>query len=228
MPRSYLVGVRAADHGAWWRPCPPAQGVEVWVAWRAGNLSVLADEYALPFANALFDRVLVIHALEEADDPAALLREVWRVTAPSGRIILAAANRHGFWSDAEATPFGHGRPFTRRQLESLAQDASLEPAAWSRALFAPPLPWAAAWADGFEVIGARLCPGLSGLILLEAVKHSFAVRRKVSGAPAKVCWRPGPLNPAPAREKRRKRLSRTLVERVAGLERLAAQAVACL
>ena len=36
---------------------------------------------ALPFPNALFDRVLAVHALEESDSPLALLREVggcWR------------------------------------------------------------------------------------------------------------------------------------------------------
>ncbi len=177
---------------------PAAQGVEAWPA-GARNLAVLGDEYALPFANALFDRVLVIHALEEADNPAALLREVWRVMAPSGRVIVAAANRVGFWSDAEATPFGHGRPYTRGQLESLVREAELEPIAWSRALFAPPLQWTARWADGFEQTGAWLWPGLSGLILLEAVKTSFAVRPKGRRAPARA-FSPGALAPSPARK----------------------------
>jgi hypothetical protein len=112
---------------------------------------------------------------------------------------VAVANRLGYWSDAEATPFGHGRPFTRGQLESLVRDASLEPLAWSRALFVPPLQWTARWADGFEPVGARLWPGLSGLILLEAVKRTFAVRPKGRRAPARV-FVPGALNPSPARK----------------------------
>ena len=153
----------------------------------ARNLAVLSDEYALPFANALFDRIFVIHALEEADDPISLMREVWRVMAPSGRVIVAVANRVGFWSDAEATPFGHGRPYTRGQLEVLLRAAELEPVAWSRALFAPPLQWLARWADGFEQVGARLWPGLSGLILLEAVKATFAVHGRQ--APARCSHR---------------------------------------
>jgi len=177
---------------------PAAQGVEAWPA-EGRNLAVLGDEYALPFGNALFDRVLVIHALEEADDPAGLLREVWRVMAPSGRVIVVAANRVGFWSDAEATPFGHGRPYTRGQLEALVREADLEPLAWSRALFAPPLQWTARWADGFEQVGAHLWPGLSGLILLEAVKKTFAVRPKGRRAPARV-FVPGGLTPLPARK----------------------------
>jgi SAM-dependent methyltransferase len=177
---------------------PAAQGVEAWPA-GGHNVAMLGDEYALPFPNALFDRVLVIHALEEADDPAGLLREVWRVMAPSGRVIVAAANRLGFWSDAEATPLGHGRPYTRAQLETLVREAELEPLAWSRALFAPPLQSTARWAEGFEQTGAWLWPGLSGLILLEAVKTSFAVRPKGRRAPARV-FAPGALSPSPARK----------------------------
>ena len=174
---------------------PAAQGVEIWPA-DGRVLSCLTGESSLPFPNALFDRVLVVHALEEADDPLALMREVWRVLAPAGRVIVAAANRRGFWSGAESTPFGHGRPFTRRQLEELVREAELHPLAWSRALFAPPLTWTARWAEGFERTGARLWPGLSGLILLEAVKQTFAVKPKGRRAPARV-FATGALRPAP-------------------------------
>ena len=173
---------------------PAAQGVEVWPT-VGGALACLTDERSLPFPNALFDRVLVIHALEEADDPRALLREVWRVLSPSGRVIVAVTNRRGVWSNSESTPFGHGQPFTRRQLETLVREAELEPVAWSRALFAPPLQWTARWADGFEQIGARLWPGLSGLILLEAVKQTFAVKPRGRRMPVRV-FAPGALQPA--------------------------------
>jgi SAM-dependent methyltransferase len=174
---------------------PAAQGVEVWPA-GGKNLACLADECALPLANALFDRILVIHALEEADDPLAVLREVWRVLAPSGRVIVVVANRRGVWSNSESTPFGHGRPFTRTQLEGLLREAELEPTAWSRALFGPPLQWTARWADGLEAVGARLWPAFSGLIMLEAVKQTFAVRPRGRRARARV-FVPGVLAPAP-------------------------------
>ncbi len=49
--------------------------------------------------------------------PAALLTEVKRVLAPSGRLILVVASRRGMWSHTETTPFGYGRPFSRAQLE---------------------------------------------------------------------------------------------------------------
>jgi SAM-dependent methyltransferase len=183
---------------------PAAQGVEVWPG-QPGNLACLADEFALPLANALFDRILCVQALEESDDPVELLREVARVLAPSGRVILTVAARNGLWSNAETTPFGHGRPYTRGQLESLLREADLEPSGWTRALYVPPFGWAARWAEGFEQVGARIWPRFSGLILMEAVKQTFAVKPK--GAKARVrVFAPGvlpaPAGPAPARTRR--------------------------
>jgi SAM-dependent methyltransferase len=160
---------------------PAQQGVETWPA-DGKNRACLVDEAALPFANALFDRVLVAHGLEEAEDASALLREVGRVLAPSGRIIVGAAARGGLWSHAEHTPFGHGRPFTRRQLETLVREAGLEPVAWSQALYVPPWRPLTGWAEQFEQAGSRLWPGAAGLILLEAVKRTFAAKAKVAKA----------------------------------------------
>src|SRR6202789_773784 len=154
---------------------PAQQGVEAW-ALGARNDAVLVDEAALPFPSALFDRVLAVHALEESDSPLAALTELARVLAPSGRLILVVAARHGLWANVESSPFGHGRPFSRRQLEALVREADLEPAGWTRALYAPPLAWAARWAEGFEQAGARLWPPMAGLILMEARKQTLAAR----------------------------------------------------
>ncbi len=175
---------------------PASQGVEVWPV-EGASASCLSHEAALPFQNALFDRILLVHALEESADPLALLQEVWRVLAPAGRVIVVAANRRGPWSNADGTPFGHGRPYTRGQLEALVREAELEPVAWSRALYAPPWAWAARWAEGFEQAGSIAWPMLSGVILLEAVKQTFAVRPKGLTAPARV-FVPASLAPQPA------------------------------
>jgi len=88
---------------------PAAQGVEAWPAGE-DNRAFLADEAGLALPNALFDRILAVHALEESDDPLQLMRELARVLAPSGRLIVVVTARHGLWADAENTPFGHGRP----------------------------------------------------------------------------------------------------------------------
>jgi SAM-dependent methyltransferase len=154
---------------------PAQQGVEVWPG-GTRNLSTLVAEDALPFANAFFDRILAVHAIEEAPDPVALLREVWRVLAPSGRVIVAVASRHGPWANFEKTPFGHGRPYSRGQLAELMREAELEPSGWTRALYLPPIAWMARWAEGFEMVGSRVWPAVSGLVLMEAVKQTFAVK----------------------------------------------------
>ena len=184
---------------------PAQQGVEVWPG-GARNLSTLACEDALPFANALFDRILLVHALEESPDPVGLLREVWRVLAPSGRVIVAVAARNGLWANAEKTPFGHGRPYSRRQLAELLREAELEPSGYTRALYVPPVAWLAGWAEGFEQAGSRLWPGFAGIVLTEAVKQTFAVKPK--GARARIA-RPvlapagaAPVTQAPHAERR--------------------------
>jgi SAM-dependent methyltransferase len=175
---------------------PSAQGVELWPA-GGRNLACLVDETALPFTNALFDRILMVHGLEEADNPLALLQQAHRVLAPSGRMIVVAAARNGLWAGVEGIPFGHGRPFSRSQLEGLVREAELEPLAWSRALYAPPVGWLAPHAGTFEQVGARLWPGFSGLILLEVVKQSFAVKPRGLGAPVRVLI-PAGVRPMPA------------------------------
>lgn len=182
---------------------PEGQGVEVWPA-GSRNRACLVDETALPLPNAVFDRILAAHVLEECDSPQAVMREAARVLAPSGRVVLAVTARHGLWADAEGTPFGHGRPFSRRQLEALVREADLTPVGWTRALYAPPFAWAARWAEGFEQVGAVAWPPFAGVILMEAVKQTFAVRPKGRAArvPARArpAFAPVPANGKVARE----------------------------
>lgn len=175
---------------------PAGQGVELWPS--AGrNRTLLVDDKRLPFGAGSFDRVLLVHALEEADDPALLLTEAVRALAPAGRIILAAAARGGMWARAEGTPFGHGRPFTRGQLERLVRGVGLEPTAWSQTLYVPPWTPLMGLADGFEQVGRRVAPGFAGVILLEATRQAYA-RIRPSGHGARVRSEAGSLQPQPA------------------------------
>lgn len=175
---------------------PGGQGVEPWPP--AGrNRSLLVDDRRLPFAAGTFDRVLLVHALEEADDARSLMLEAVRAMAPAGRIILIAAARGGLWARAESTPFGHGRPFTRRQLERLVRDAGLEPTAWSQTLYVPPWPPVLPFAEGLEQVGKRVLPGAAGVVLLEATRQAYA-RVRPGGAVAPVAALTPAMNPQPA------------------------------
>ena len=177
---------------------PAAQGVEAW-PFGGPNRVCLVDEGALPFGNSMLERVIAIHALEESADPAAVLDEICRVTAPSGRIILAVAARRGLWAGSETSPFGHGRPFSRAQLERLVREADLTPVGWTRALYAPPMPWAARWAESFEHAGARLWSPFAGIVLMEAVKQTWATtqtpiaKRVRARARARPVFAPAPV-----------------------------------
>ncbi|MDB5421206.1 MAG: Methyltransferase type 11 [Brevundimonas sp.] len=175
---------------------PGGQGVELWPS--AGrNRTLLVDEARLPFAAGAFDRIVLIHALEEADDPAALLTEAVRALAPAGRMILAVAARGGLWARAETTPFGHGRPFTRGQLERLVRQVGLEPTAWSQTLYTPPWRPLLGMADGIEQMGGMIGLGTAGVILLEASRQAYA-RVMPSGSPARVRANTPELVPRPA------------------------------
>jgi SAM-dependent methyltransferase len=155
---------------------PATQGVERWPS-HGPNQACIGDEDRLPFQEAMFDRILCVHALEEADNPRALLRELWRALAPEGRLMICVANRSGLWARTENTPFGQGRPFSRSQLSGLLSDAMFQPVAWSRALYAPPLSWKVATggaSETWESVGEKAWPAMGGLLLVEAVKRLYA------------------------------------------------------
>src|SRR2546426_1450423 len=73
---------------------PAAQGVVKWPSARPA-LAALVEENEMPLTDAAVDRVLLVHALEMSDDPMALLREVWRVLSPNGRLLAIVPNRRG-------------------------------------------------------------------------------------------------------------------------------------
>ena len=151
---------------------PQEQGAIPWDLGQ-GNVVLLSEQARLPLRDNLFDRVLIAHGLEESDSPHRLLREVWRVMAPEGRLIVLVANRAGLWARNEAQPFGHGRPYSRGQLADLLRGAALEPLASARVLFAPPVDWPLmlALAPRLEELGSALALPLGGLLLMEAIKR---------------------------------------------------------
>lgn len=116
---------------------PGPQGV---MAWPAGlpNCSVLAEETAWPLDTGSVDRLVLLHALETADHPHAVLSEAWRVLGPGGRMLVMVPNRAGLWARSEKTPFGFGRSYTAGQLEAQARDAGFVTERTGAALYIPP------------------------------------------------------------------------------------------
>lgn len=153
---------------------PGPQGVVRWPRGKPGRV-MLVDEEDLPLPDASIDRILLVHALENADNVRAMLREVWRVLTPQGRLLAVVPNRRGLWAHIDATPFGHGHPYTPPQLTRLMRDALFSPLQSRQALWYPPserafmLRMVPAW----EATGEWLWSRFSGVLLLEAEKQVF-------------------------------------------------------
>lgn len=177
-----LRGVRAAPQGHQALVQPP--GLDDPAAWPPGvpGRLAVADPARLPFVEALFDTALVVHALEHAAEPRAVLRELWRVLGPAGHLILLVPNRSGPWARFESLPFGQGRPYGRRQLGRLLDEAMFEIVRHRTLLAAPPFA-ATAW---LERPLARLVPRLGGVHLVAARKTDGLAPTMVSGAAVRV------------------------------------------
>lgn len=154
---------------------PSGQGAAHWP--RGGrNRVALSEEAELPLADGSVDRVLVIHGLETSEVWRALLRQIWRVLTPSGRVIIVAPNRTGLWATSGRTPFGHGHPYTRAQLERLLHEAMFTPERWEMALYGPPVQARLLTGAGkvWERTGRALYPRFGGLLIVEASKSMYA------------------------------------------------------
>jgi len=154
---------------------PLGQGALIWP--KSGPKSCcLVDEEKLPLADNSVDYLLVVHGFEMAGHVRPVLREMWRVLSPQGRLLMVVPNRRGIWARTDRTPFGYGRPYSRGQLEAMLKEAMFTPISWGTALFVPPfsrntlLRTAVAW----ERAGAQIAPAFGGVILVEALKELAA------------------------------------------------------
>ncbi|KIZ47374.1 MULTISPECIES: methyltransferase domain-containing protein [Rhodopseudomonas] len=153
---------------------PAAQGVLKWPTARP-TLSALVEERTFPLPDAAVDRIVLVHSLEMSDDPDGLLREVWRVLAPSGRLLAIVPNRRGIWARTDNTPFGHGRPYSRLQIAQLLRRTWFTPAAWGEALFVPPIAqgWLLRSAPAWERVGGAMSLPFAGVHIVEATKQVY-------------------------------------------------------
>lgn len=100
---------------------------------------------ALPFPDSRFGAVFLIATLCFADDPAALLREARRVTAPAGGVILAVVPADTPWGKRYAAHgraghffYAHARFFHLHEIHRLALAAGLRFHRAVSTLFRPP------------------------------------------------------------------------------------------
>ncbi|HJU16816.1 MAG TPA: methyltransferase domain-containing protein [Stellaceae bacterium] len=172
---------------------PASLGVLGWGP-EGRNLATLADEGELPFADYSIDRVLLVHMLESSEEVGPMLKEIWRVLAGGGRLLIVVPNRRGIWARLDRTPFGSGRPYTFSQLSQLLRTELFTPVGSDTALFVPPtasrmvLRSALAW----ERVGRRFFPTFSGVVLVEASKQIYAKPAKKRAPHRRLVYSPAP------------------------------------
>ncbi len=153
---------------------PVGNGVHKWPEDGKGQVC-LTTETELPFESESLDRILLVHGLEYAESPGALFHEFWRVLKSDGRLLMVVPNRLGLWARVDRTPFGHGTPYTFRQINHYLQDNLFITGRKDRALFMPPFRsfLALRTAYTFESFGKFIFPGLAGVHLIEASKQIY-------------------------------------------------------
>ena len=92
---------------------------------RFANVEVReGDMHALPFADASFDLVVLMHALTYSAKPAQAVAEAARTLRPGGRLLLSSLARHEHRNVVQA--YGHSNlGFSAKELRKFAEKAGL-------------------------------------------------------------------------------------------------------
>lgn len=154
---------------------PAGRGVHHWPE-GADNRACITAEDALPLETESLDRILMVHGLENADSPQAMLHEMWRVLKSNGRMLMIVPSRMGLWARADWTPFGHGTPYTAGQINHYLQECLFTHERTEKALYMPPFRslFFMRTAFAIENVGRYVFPGLAGLHMIEAGKQVYA------------------------------------------------------
>lgn len=155
---------------------PAAQGALHWPLDAQRNLTFLADESDIPLPAESVSRVLIVHALENSEQRTHMMREIWRVLAPNGRVLVVAPNRRGMWARIPISPFAHGSPFSVSQLRTVLRENRFTPYDAHYTLFTPPTSndMILKTSRFFEFVGKRFFTVFSGVIMMEGEKQIYA------------------------------------------------------
>lgn len=136
-----------------------------------------------PIASDSMNQIIMCHGLEYCHDGEGALAEANRVLVSAGELVLMVPNRASLWVRNEATPFGHGRPFSKGQISKLLAKTGFTITSLSRALFLPPhlLRAPARLAKGMDHLGHYGWGLFGGVILVRATKLHYATMPKGRG-----------------------------------------------
>ena len=140
----------------------------------------------LPFASQSIDLLVLPHALEFADDPHRVLREVERVLIPEGQVVISGFNPVSLWGARQLTGRTFNTPFLPREGQFLALPRLKD---WLKLLgfevnrahfgcYRPPFK-AESWQSRFgfmETIGDRWWPFCGAVYMVHGIKRVQGMR----------------------------------------------------
>jgi ubiquinone/menaquinone biosynthesis C-methylase UbiE len=141
------------------------------------NSSIIAKDSEIPLADNSVDKILLIHYFEYASHPNLLLREIWRLLKPGGKLLLVAPNKLSLWPHSKKYPYKKCKLFSIMQLSKILDEAMLSPVKTSSTLFAlsnayrffPDV------SDAIENWSSKWLSPFGGVLLVEAEKLICAV-----------------------------------------------------
>jgi len=139
----------------------------------------LADAEALPFPDDTFDTALSVLLLEFVAAPQKIIREMFRVVKPGGRLVIGTLNRYSVWALRRSllTALGSSKHvratyLTRRYLNSLLLAEGGRDLLWRSAIYFPPVDnhFFLRTALFLENIGHRVLPFSGAFLAVRANK----------------------------------------------------------
>lgn len=141
---------------------------------------ILTTMSALPVKSDSIDLVVLFHALDRAEDPRRLIREVERILIPEGRVIIFGFNPYSLfgvwrmlgWRNSPEELSGHLKVGCRQLMEWLSL-LGMEVEEKRYFAFRPPLQKQSALerVSFMEVAGQKLWPSSGGVYAMQAVKN---------------------------------------------------------
>jgi SAM-dependent methyltransferase len=149
-----------------------------------GEVAVRSLDWALPFAAASIDLVLLPHVLEFSEQPHQVLREVERVLVPEGVVMVSGFNPFSLWgvrrlvARREGDFPWQGQYLSVPRLKDWFALLGCETQQVEFGCYAPPVSqdkWLQRW-NVLDAPGRRSWPILGGVYILRAVKRVTGMR----------------------------------------------------
>jgi SAM-dependent methyltransferase len=174
-------GLHCLQVGAWGEPATflasaRTRRAALVAARQVAGAALVSDPAALALQSDSVDVMLLPHTLEFALDPHEVLREVARVLAGEGELVVLGFEPLGSWNVRSAftrggSPPGIARTIPATRLADWLKLVGFEVGPPERYLYAPPFPGLGTARGFLERMGRRAWPRFSGAYLLRARKR---------------------------------------------------------